>query len=564
MPLLEWLTKDEDRKQSYLTPYRLVEPDEHYAYGDKSSGNMLIQGDNLEALKALLPLYAGRVKCVYIDPPYNTETADPEHYDDNLEHSQWLSLMYPRLEMLRELLSEDGSIWVSIDDNEGHYLKVLMDEIFGRANFVNEVSVKAKNTAGASGGGEDKRLKKNVERLLVYVKSYERGFQRFNEVNEETDLFELIEEMEAAGRSWKYTNILVDPGQFIEQRTVLDGSGQEITVRRYGGLTRTNVRQVTTQETAISEREAYVKYFSRIFSDTNAQTSIRSRIIDEFKSLEPDELLIASYIPRSGRDKGRVVEHYYISPSIRRVIWLKDTAELNAKTIIKKDKIGTLWSGFNWNNVTKEGNVRFPKGKKPEALLQTILKLATNTNDLVLDSFLGSGTTAAVAHKMGRRYIGIETGEHAITHCVPRLKAVVDGEQGGISSDAGWQGGGGFMFYRLGSAIFDAFGKICPGIGFAELAAHIWFNETGSVTTETAKTPFLGVHENTACYLLYNGILGDKKPDHGNVLTHKVLAALRRHDGPRLIYGEATLISAKRLKEMNITFKQIPYDIKAR
>jgi adenine-specific DNA-methyltransferase len=138
MPTLNWLTREADLQKSRRAPYRLLEPVPEMGYGDPAAGNLLIQGDNLDALKALLPYYAGRVKCIYIDPPYNTKSAF-EHYDDNLEHSQWLSMIYPRLELLRELLSEDGSIWVSIDDNEGHYLKVVMDEIFGRRNFVTTI-----------------------------------------------------------------------------------------------------------------------------------------------------------------------------------------------------------------------------------------------------------------------------------------------------------------------------------------------------------------------------------------------------------------------------------------
>ncbi|CAH2707537.1 N6-N4-Mtase domain-containing protein [Xanthomonas campestris pv. nigromaculans] len=164
MPLLNWSDRDEDLTRSALTPYRLLEPVASLSYGEVDSPNMLIEGDNLAALKALLPYYAGQVKCVFIDPPYNTQSAF-EHYDDNLEHSTWLSMMYPRLELLRDLMSSDGLIWVAIDENELHYLKVILDEVFGRKNFINQVAVKSKNTAGASGGGEDKKLKKNVEYL---------------------------------------------------------------------------------------------------------------------------------------------------------------------------------------------------------------------------------------------------------------------------------------------------------------------------------------------------------------------------------------------------------------
>jgi adenine-specific DNA-methyltransferase len=203
---------------------------------------------------------------------------------------------------------------------------------------------------------------------------------------------------------------------------------------------------------------------------------------------------------------------------------------------------------------------------KPERLLHRILHISTNPNDIVLDSFLGSGTTAAVAHKIGRRYIGIEMGEHAITHAVPRLRKVVDGEQGGISQDVNWQGGGGFHFYKLGETIFNEEGKINPAVRFRSLAAHIWFTETHTPLQTKGKkaSPLLGVHNGIAYYLLYNGILGDQSKDGGNVLTGKVLASLPPYKGPKVIYGELTTFNPQRLARESIVFKQVPYDIKAR
>ena len=201
---------------------------------------------------------------------------------------------------------------------------------------------------------------------------------------------------------------------------------------------------------------------------------------------------------------------------------------------------------------------------KPEKLIQQVLLVATNPGDLVLDSFLGSGTTAAVAHKMGRRWIGVEIGEHAVTHCVPRLQKVVDGEQGGISKAVNWQGGGGFRFARLGDTVFDELGQINPAIRFPALAAHVWFSETGEPYRGNADSALLGVHGGTAYYLLYNGILGDKRPAGGNVLTTKVLAELPAYDGAKDIFGEASRIGAPRMAELGISFRQTPYDIKSR
>jgi len=211
---------------------------------------------------------------------------------------------------------------------------------------------------------------------------------------------------------------------------------------------------------------------------------------------------------------------------------------------------------------------------KPERLLQRILRIATDPGDLVLDSFLGSGTTAAVAHKMGRRWIGIEMGEHALTHCLPRLQKVVDGEQGGISAAVGWQGGGGFRCLQLGAPLFDADGDIHPEVRFADLAAFLWMRETGQAlavaprgpagATGTTGTPLLGLHAGTSYWLLFNGVLGDRRPASGNVLTSDVLAALRAlgwHDGPKVVYGEACRLGAARLAGAGITFKQLPHAV---
>jgi adenine-specific DNA-methyltransferase len=377
---LTWIGKD-DRPR--LEPRILLEDPELSYHAEKRVSdedvfdNLLIHGDNLLALRALEQRFTGGIKCVYIDPPYNTGQAF-ETYDDGLEHSIWLGLIRERMDIIRRLLSQDGVIFVQLNDDECAYCKVLMDEIFGRNNFINQVSLKTKHTAGASGGGEDKKLKKNIEYLLIYAKDLdtEQGFRKFNDCFEETDLFDLIDDMVADGKSWKYTSILLDKGTFLEERDVLDGSGQAIKVKKYKGTRRTTVQSLMRK--GFSREEVYLNHFEDIFSDTNAQTSIRTRIIEEFLELEADELLEAEYVPRSGRDAGRVVQHLYISPTIRRVIWLKDTAKRKGSKLIKLDKLGTFWSGFNWNNVNKEGGVVFDGGKKPEALVRQILEICTD------------------------------------------------------------------------------------------------------------------------------------------------------------------------------------------
>ena len=252
------------------------------------------------------------------------------------------------------------------------------------------------------------------------------------------------------------------------------------------------------------------------------------------------------------------------------------------KPIYKIEASDTTMLDTNWLDLqTSSFNWDFPGGEKNEKVIQRILEMTTNPGDYVLDSFLGSGTTAAVAHKMGRRYIGVEMGEQAKTHCAVRLKKVIDGEQGGISEAVGWKGGGGFRFFTLGEAVFDREGRIKPDISFEDLAAHIWFTETKTPMNRhiscnrKKKSSFLGIHDGTAYALLYNGVLGDKALAGGNVLNHQTLnyimheidRAEEKNGGgfaynKMVIYGEATRLPHVSLQSNNIEFKQTPYDIK--
>ena len=451
-PKLEPRILIEDPVKSYHAPHRVSDKD--------IFDNRLIFGDNLLALKALEQEFAGKIKCIYIDPPYNTGQAMP-NYDDGLEHSLWLSLMRERFELLKRLLRKDGTFFCQLNDDEMAYAKVLLDEIFGRANFLNQVSVKMKQTSGASGGGEDKRLKKNIEHILIYArdKDGDTGFKSFNEVYDEEDLFDVIEDMRAEGKSWKYTRVLKSLGQRQYLTTFEDGSGQPIKIYSHENVVMVPIGQICEEE-KISEQECYVKYFDKIFRDTNAQSSIRTRVMEavagrgDFFSIE--------YIPRSGKNKGCKVELYYKGNNCDLIAWLKDVTVKKGQKLVKLEKAGTYWEGFPLNNLTKEGGVLFPQGKKPEALIQKVLDLSTAVGDWVLDSFAGSGTTGAVAHKMGRRWIMIELGEHCHTHIIPRLKKVIDGKDpGGITEAVGWKGGGGFRYYRLAPSLLekDQFGN---------------------------------------------------------------------------------------------------------
>lgn len=437
---LTWTGKYLDSK---LEPRILIEMENKSVYGDINQ-NMLIHGDNLLALKALEIQFTGTVKCIYIDPPYNTGAAF-EHYDDGIEHSKWLSMMAERLKCLRTLLREDGTIFIQIDDNEQAYLRVLCDEIFGRNNFLNMISINVKVSAGASGGGEDKRLKKNIEYILIYCKNMD-SFPGFKPIYKKTELMKYIGKMKEDGKSYKYTSVLYHCDGFELFKTIKDGAGDDIKIYKVNDYEIKSVKQVAQLE-GITEAEVYSKYYKKIMTTTNAQTSIRTRIWDATDS--ENNMYKAVYVPRTGKNKGKKTELLLMGKQKVLVIWLKDTAEWIKGKIYKKERIGTYWDGFSWINVTKEGSVLFPNGKKPESLIKQVLEMATEEGDLVLDSFLGSGTTAATAHKMGRRWIGIEMGEHAYTHCKVRLDNVIAGEQGGISKEVGWQGGGGYKFYEL-------------------------------------------------------------------------------------------------------------------
>lgn len=466
---LTWIGKDDE--QLAVEPRLLIDTPE-YSFGEVETGilpngkpwpgNMLIHGDNLLTLRALEENFTGAVKCIYIDPPYNVDAMNI-HYDDSVEHSIWLSRIKPRLEILRRLLTDDGVIFIQISDEEQAYLKVLCDEIFGRSNFVNMISVNMKNIAGASGGGEDKRLKKNCEYILIYAKDYDK-MQLFNGPYSYTEMSDLIQQYKDEGRSWKYTSVIIDEGEKIYFGSTIDGEGNEIKVFLRKNPKILSINQIAKRD-GISEKEAYKKYGIRVFRTTNAQSSIRKRILDyRAENGIQEDLISIEYIPKTGKNRGLIYEQFYKGDKCNLFVWLRDTSEVIDGELFKKDLQGTYWDMNAWmKNLTKEGSVEFPQGKKPEKLIYQIISMATSPKDLVLDSFLGSGTTSAVAHKTSRRWIGVELGGHAYSHCYPRLKRVVSGvDKGGITKDAGWQGGGGFKFYELAPSLLnhDKYGNL--------------------------------------------------------------------------------------------------------
>lgn len=536
MPILHWLTRDEDLRAAAHAPYRLLEEAADLSSGEPDAGNLLVQGDNLEALKALLPFHAGQVQCIYIDPPFNTGQAFPD-YDDNLEHSIWLGMMHPRLELLHQFLAPHGSLFLHLDDNEIDYARVAIDEIFGRRNFVSKITLKARSPSAFS--TVNPGVFKASEYLLWYAKGRQDMYQNRVWVPREPDTA---------------YNKIIDDLQVPYDRWVINPIGPYI------------VDGMKKARTPRAASKAMKSFYVR-----NADRIVRLAEIDDDGAGQDiiDAKRESLHCPgRIFLHERKKYEDIFIINGKQLLFYSKNIHQIDGESTPAR-MLTNIWDDISWEGIAGEGNVRFPQAKKPERLIRRCLQLATKPGDLVLDSFLGSGTTAAVAHKMGRRWIGIEMGEHAVTHCAPRLKKVIEGEQGGISKAVGWRGGGGFRFYRLGPPAFDADGRIRPDIRFPVLAAHLWFSETGRPWTAPAEpSPFLGVHDGRGHALLYNGILRDQSTDGGNVLTRRTLALIREaaggFSGPLTIYGVRSALGAAALQAERLTFKQTPYDVKAR
>ena len=426
-----WVGKE---KRAKLEPRILIEDPEKSYHADKRVSdndifdNMLIHGDNLLALKALEQDYAGRVKCIYIDPPYNTGNAF-EHYDDGLEHSIWLSLMRERLELLKNLLSDDGSIWISIDDNECHYLKVILDETFGRSNFISSVTVKSSTPSGPKTKNKIKTIIKQKDYLLVYRKSenFRINPQYVRKDKWDTHFNYFVD---------KESEIVLPLIDVLKSKKILR---EEDTLRDFDINKKEHRRFYLTYSDFICQTQSYRNEDYKAISRKNGE------VVTFFNKGTSDELMFYN---------GRQLTP--LTQSLQEVLFC-DVYQKDFSVLLCD-----FWSDIDFQNTQNEGGVSFPASKKPEALVQRILRMSTNPGDLVLDSFLGSGTTAAVAHKMGRRWIGIELGEHCDTHCVPRLKKVIDGEDaGGITKSANWRGGGGFRYYNLAPSLvkFDEWGN---------------------------------------------------------------------------------------------------------
>ena len=424
-PKLEPRILLEDPLRSYHAKHRVTDND--------IFDNQLIFGDNLLALKALEAEFAGKVKCVFIDPPYNTGSAFT-HYDDGVEHSIWLSLMRDRLEIIRQLLSDDGSLWITIDDNEAHYLKVLCDEVFGRPNFVVNALWQKRTSPDARLSIGDAH-----DHILIYAKNKDQfALNRLSLSEEQTSQFKNPDN-DSRG-SWTSTDFTAQGWRPNQMYKITSTAGVE-----------------------------YEPPAGRCWSN----------IESEFKRLLSENRL---WFGKDGTARPRVKNFLSEHEGVRAWSWWSN-AEVGHNQEAKKE-INTLFGADSFDT------------PKPERLIRRIIELATNPNDLVLDSFAGSGTTGAVAHKMGRRWIMIELGEHCHTHIIPRLQKVIDGEdQGGISKAVNWQGGGGFRYYKLAPSLLrqDAYGQwvinkeynaemlaqaLCKleGFTYAPSDAHYWMH----------------------------------------------------------------------------------------
>jgi adenine-specific DNA-methyltransferase len=547
MPTLNWIGKEAVVNHHNQVPFRLLKRNNDLSVGEQDSGNLLVQGDNLEALKALLPYYAGQVKCIYIDPPYNTGNENwvyndnvnsPEmrewlgevvgkHSEDLSRNDKWLCMMYPRVALLQKLLSPDGLIAVSIDDNEVFWCGLLMDDLFGPQNRL----ACAPWLAEPSGGKEKTGLRNGHEYVLIYHNG---------------DSSSITQEEFSSG-----TLSLKDKwGKYRK--------GREL--RKWGG------------------------------------TSLREDRLGQFYSLKTPDGIEVWPIRNDGKEghwrwgknqkMKSIIEdpeqaHWELRPFDEGVMWNGQHERWVPYEKIRNAKKSVGWStwldsvGFN-SDATRElkeifGHKPFDT-PKPVSLLEWIISLNADDNALVLDSFGGSGTTAHAVMQLNaqdggnRRFILVEMDKTVAENITAqRLTKVIQGYQSHVSKEKYIDGlGGGFSYVELGSTLFNLDGQINDGVSYNDLARHIYFCETGEPLPKTIKnkSPLLGIHKGIAIYLLYNGILKDKTVNGGNVLTSPLLTELPAHDGQKVIYGNACRLSEKRLRSEQIIFKQTPYEIR--
>lgn len=442
---LTWIGKDtvlkaeprvliEDPGLSYHASKRITSDDQF--------DNKLIHGDNLLALKALEDTYTKKIKLCYIDPPFNTGQAF-EHYDDGVEHSLWLDLMAKRLKLIKNLLADDGVLVVHLDQEEVHYLKVIADEIFGRKNFLGQVAYERSGVSGLGQGGSF--IVNTHENILWYAK--------------EKSVFKPVD-LSGSGpfgakEMKRYNRILVDPGRRVEvARFIAPSTNEPVVIYKHENPI---IRTISLRKFDERYDEIISEYVDN-FPGVHRLTSVQKENEFQNKILNycTDGVYSADYLVSRGKREGEKITSYYQNGQV--FVWLADTGKVEDGAIVRVGKLSDFWAhgDIPKADLANEGGVEFRRGKKPEKLLERIIRMTTVKGEIVLDSFGGSGTTGAVAHKMGRRWIMVEMGDHCLSHVIPRLKGVIDGtDQGGVTESANWKGGGGFRYFKLAPSLLE-------------------------------------------------------------------------------------------------------------
>jgi adenine-specific DNA-methyltransferase len=434
---LNWIGKE---KRQRLEPRILLEEisksyhSNHRVCSQDIFENRLIYGDNLLALKSLEQEFTAKIKCVYIDPPFNTQQA-MEHYDDGVEHSIWLSLMRDRLELLHRLLANDGTLFVHIDDNELGYLIVLLDEIFGRTNRLYVVTFKQGSATG------HKSINPGCVNTTNYIVIYSKNKSEWKPNRIYTD----------RERDTRYNQYVINIEDNYEQWKITTlaeafAANRGISVKNARKLIRSEPDQL--DNFVIQNAKSVIRFARPDYEGVSAEAK---KLIDK-SNANPNQIYKLS--------RQQVADIYLLAGE--RFLFYSEKLKMIDGRWIAGEPLTTLWDDILSNNLHNEGGIEFPKGKKPEGLIKRVLELVTNPGDWILDSFAGSGTTGAVAHKMKRKWIMVELGDHCYTHIIPRIKKVIDGDDdSGITQAVGWKGGGGFRCFRLAPSLLekDQFGN---------------------------------------------------------------------------------------------------------
>lgn len=404
--------------------------------------NLVIRGNNLLVLHSLRKRYAGQVKLIYIDVPYNTGS-DSFVYNDKFNRSTWLTFMKNRLSVASSLLKTDGVMFIQVNDAQFAYLKVLCDELLGESNFVNAIVVKTRDSAGVSGKDGSQGLRSNKEYILVYAKH--KASVDLTPIKVTLPFEQILDE-----EGCDYKDVLVNAGRRELITEVETNQSGKIRVYKHYGYQLSTVSEIAEAE-GKSLYQVYLEYRDRIYQTTNAQSSIAKLVQDSTGSVRDTKLFSIDYVPIKGRNAGRLTTIHYSGNTRRIHAMFSSVSEVVSGVLMQSESVSDFWADIKYNGISREGGVTLKNGKKPERLVHRIISMGSQPGDLVLDFFLGSGTTAAVAHKMGRRYIGIEQLDYGDNSAEVRLGRVIAGDQSGISklNTVAWSGGGSFVSMAL-------------------------------------------------------------------------------------------------------------------